>query len=349
MNNMSEMNLFERYLNAVAERLPEKTREDVKRELRANIEDMLPESPTQEDIREVLEKLGDPARLADEYRQTKRYLIGPNLYDRYISILKLVVGIAVIVFSFIGVLQQIVNPAESIATAPVDFITGFITSILGAAIDGAIQAFMWVTIVFACLERGGLGEGKLSFGKKNWTADDLLSSDDAAKSKISRGETVVGLVFSIIFAAILIFQPQLFGWYEKGESGIVNVTSFFNIDRLQAYIIAIIVLTALQFILSIYMFIVMRWNLPLAIANTLHNIASCLLVFFMLKDHAIVNPQIISRFADAINRPLADVTMSLSNFLSAMVVLFIIFYAIDSIMGFVKSRSIKLPPMKSEQ
>lgn len=343
---MSEMNLVERYLNAVAERLPEKTREDVKRELRANIEDMLPESPTEEDIRKVLEKLGDPARLADEYRQTKKYLIGPNLYDRYISILKLVAGIAVIVFSFIGVLQQIVNPAETITTAPVDFIVSLVTGILGAAIDGAIQAIIWVTVVFICLERGGLGEGKLSFGKKDWTVDDLLSADDISKSKISRGETVVGLVFSIIFAAILIFQPQLFGWYEKGESGMIYVTSLFNIDRLQTYIIAIILLTALQFILSIYKYIVMRWNLPLAIANTLHNIASCILVIFMLRDHSIVNPQIISRFADVISRSPAEVTTSLNNFLLAMVILFIIFSAIDSIMGFVKSRSIKLPPIK---
>ncbi len=343
---MDQMNWIERYLEAVAERLPEDAREDVKKELRANIEDMLPDTPTEEDVRNVLGKLGNPARLANEYRQTKRYLIGPNLYDNYISVLKLVIGIAVIVFSFIGILGQIVNPPENISTDLVSFITNAIIGVIGAVFDGAVQAFLWVTVVFAILDRSGLGEGKLTFSKKDWSVDDLPESVIPAKSSIGRAEVVVEMVFTIIFAAILIFQPQLFGWYEKGSSGLIHILPVFNLDRLQSYVAVIILLTVANFILSIYKLIVLRWNLPLAIANTVSNIASCIFVFVMFGDGSIINRELISRIAEVINKPLVDVAKGSHSFLTAFIIIVIIFSAIDSVSGFVKSRRLRLPSVK---
>ena len=50
----SNNNLIERYVYDVARRLPEKDREDVKKELRANIYDMLPENANDEAIKKVL-------------------------------------------------------------------------------------------------------------------------------------------------------------------------------------------------------------------------------------------------------------------------------------------------------
>lgn len=72
---------------SLAEILSESVREDVRRELCANIEDMLPDDATDNDVRRVLEELSNPTKLADEYRQVKKYLIGPSLYDNYISVL----------------------------------------------------------------------------------------------------------------------------------------------------------------------------------------------------------------------------------------------------------------------
>ncbi len=343
---MDQMNWIERYLEAVAERLPEDTREDVKKELRANIEDMLPDTPTEEDIRNVLGKLGNPARLANEYRQTKRYLIGPNLYDNYISVLKLVIGIAAIVFAFIGILENISNPLENISADSISFITNAIIGVISAVIDGAVQAFLWVTVVFAILDRSGLGEGNSSFLKKDWSVDDLFKSAIPAKSRISRAEIVVEMVFTIIFAAILIFQPQLFGWYEKGSSGMMLILPVFNLDRLQSYVAVIILLTAANFILSIYKLIVSRWNLPLAIANTINNIASSIFVFVMFSDRSIINGELISRIAEVINKPVVDVAKESQSFLTAFIIIVIVFSAIDSVSGFVKSRKLPLASVK---
>lgn len=342
---MNQMDWIERYLDAVAKRLPEDTREDVKKELRANIEDMLPDTPTEEDVRNVLGKLGNPARLANEYRQTKRYLIGPNLYDNYISVLKLVIGIAVIVFAFIGILGHITNPPENTADS-VKFITNAITGVIGAVFDGAVQAFIWVTVVFAVLERAGLGEGELSFTKKKWSVDDLPESVIPVKSRIGRAETVVEMVLTIIFATILIFQPQLFGWYEKGSSGQMLILPVFNIDRLQSYVAVIILLVAVQFILSVYKLIVLRWNLPLAIANTINNIAISILVFVMFNDRSIINQEFISRIAEVIKKPVLDITKGFHSFLTVFIIVVVVFSAIDSVSGFVKSRRLRLPSVK---
>ena len=99
MENKST-NLIERYVHDVARRLPEKEREDVKDELRANIYDMLPEGASEEQIRNVLYELGSPASLAGKYRQNPRYLISPAYYDEYVNVLKWVlplVGVIVMV------------------------------------------------------------------------------------------------------------------------------------------------------------------------------------------------------------------------------------------------------------
>ena len=89
------MEIIDRYVYAVVKRLPESTRQDVERELRANIQDMLPDDHSEADVRAVLAKLGNPYRLAEEYRETKRYLIGPSVYDSYITVLRLVISIVV--------------------------------------------------------------------------------------------------------------------------------------------------------------------------------------------------------------------------------------------------------------
>lgn len=339
---MISSKIIERYLNAVTERLPEDTREDVKRELQANIEDMLPENPTEEDVRIVLEKLGNPVKLANEYRQTKRYLIGPSLYDSYFPILKLVAGIAAIIFAFLALLGSLQKPIEG----NVEVYVKLITEILSGAIEGAIQAFLWVTVVFAVLERAGLGEGNLPFGKKKWSVEDLSQVPVSPKGKISRIETTVGLVLTILFTSILVFRPQYIGWYVKGDTGFVLSESLFNIERLNDYIFVILLLAILQFFISIYKFIIMQWNLPLAIANTINNIALSIIIFIMMSDLSIINVNFVTHFAEAVNRPVAEVIKGFGSFFTVFIIFFIIMCAIDSISGFVKSRRLNLPAIK---
>ena len=89
--------LIERYLYAVAKRLPKEQRADIEKELAGLIDDMLAEKaaggePSPEDVRAVLLELGKPADLAAKYRGSKNCLIGPDYYGFYITVLKIVLA-----------------------------------------------------------------------------------------------------------------------------------------------------------------------------------------------------------------------------------------------------------------
>ncbi len=345
---MSEMELVERYLSIMAERLPEKIRDDVINEMRGNIMDMLPDAPAEEDIRTVLEKLGDPAVLASSYIKDKKYLIGPDVYDSYFSVLKLSVGLVAIVFAFLSLMGFLFRQPEtaigiSVKTA-VDFSVELITGILSSAFQGALLACVWVTIVFIILERTGTIQNN-PFRKKQWTVEDLPLQSSDNKGRISRVETIAGLFCSIFFTALLLTRPQLIGWYEKVNDILVLKEPLFNKEQLYSYIFTIVVLAAVQFVLSIYKFVVKRWNLPMAILNTANNIALAVFIYFISKDLKLINAAFISLFAQKIGWSDAKLLTVYQSAVTGFVVLFILACAIDSISGFVKSRRLKLPSL----
>ena len=145
------MNLIEVYIHEVTRRLPEKSREDIGLELRSTIEDMLPDDYTEEDIKSALEKLGNPATLASRYRDQPMHLIGPRYFDVYVSLLKMILPIAVVI-TFISLISQFVtgySGEEAILNVVITLIGDGIASV----IDVAFQVFGWLTLVFAVIER----------------------------------------------------------------------------------------------------------------------------------------------------------------------------------------------------
>ena len=95
---MRKMRLIDIYIQEVTRRLPEKMRSDIALELRSTIEDMLPNHYNEEDVKEVLNELGNPAVLASGYKDQPMHLIGPRYFDVYVSLLKMIVPIAGIIF-----------------------------------------------------------------------------------------------------------------------------------------------------------------------------------------------------------------------------------------------------------
>ena len=92
------MKLIDIYIQEVTRRLPDKIRTDIDLELRSTIEDMLPENFGEDDVKEVLNQLGNPVVLANGYKDQPMYLIGPRYFDVYISLIKMILPIAVISF-----------------------------------------------------------------------------------------------------------------------------------------------------------------------------------------------------------------------------------------------------------
>ena len=99
------MNLIEIYIQEVSRRLPEKMRKDIALELRSTIEDMLPAHYNEEDVKDVLNQLGNPAKLANAYKDQPMHLIGPRYFDVYVSLLKMIIPIAAVI-SFITIMTN---------------------------------------------------------------------------------------------------------------------------------------------------------------------------------------------------------------------------------------------------
>jgi hypothetical protein len=346
MMRMSEMELVEHYLAVMAEHLPVKIREDVINEMRGNIMDMLPDAPTDKDIRTVLEKLGDPVILAGSYIRDKKYLIGPAVYDNYISVLKLAVGIVAIVSAFLSMLSFLFGQPEGTADISIKgaivYSGDLIAEIIASAFQGALIACVWVTVIFVVFERSGVSRNSLSC-KKQWTVDDLplQSSDD--KGRISRAETITGLFFSVFFTILLLTRPQLIGWYEMVNDALIIKEPLINIEQLSRYTFAIIALTAMQFALSIYKFAAKRWYLPMAIFNTVYNIAVGIFIYVISVDPNFFNSGIISLFAQKVGWSYTKLQAAFQHLMTGFTVFIIIMCAVDSIFGFVKSRRLKLP------
>ncbi|MBA9029338.1 HAAS signaling domain-containing protein [Peribacillus huizhouensis] len=210
------MEMVDRYIYAVIQKLPHTQRKDIANELHGLIEDMLEERVGREslkasDVEEVLLELGSPRKLADKYRGAKKYLIGPELFDTYILILKIVL---IVVGASIGVgflIQTILNP--------VSILDHFIEMIV-SLVTGLPIAFGWTTYSFAMGELVGIKQRDLQ--KQEWKPSDLPPIPDE-KRQIKRGESIVGIVIYAIIIVFLAFSSEYFGiWVFHDEfSGIV--------------------------------------------------------------------------------------------------------------------------------
>ncbi len=323
------MEMIDRYIYAVTQHLPENIREDVSKELRSNIQDMLPEDASDAQIKEVLEKLGNPAKLAVEYNPQKSYLIGPGVYNQYIKLLKLVTGIAAITLGCIDIFTGVFNFSD--VQKPQEIVS----DVISAAMGGAMQGAFWVTLVFIIMERSGVHEGHSPFKNKKWTLEDLKAIPDYGKKKISRVSTTVEIFFTILFAALLIFRPEIIGVSLKG-SGFVPIL---NAEILSTYTVGIVLLAIVSLGILVWKTIYPYWSIPLAAANAGFNIATAVLMLFMVRDTNIVNAKFLHLMEDLTNLTLSQVTLLWQRGLMIFAAVFIIIVIIDSIAGVFKCKS----------
>jgi hypothetical protein len=142
------MQLLDRYLQAVGNNLPQKKRDDILRELRANIlegvedrEAELGRPLTLEEEEAVLKQHGNPVVVGMRY-WPKQYLIGPSLFPYYVYALKTVIPLAVVISCVVNLLAL---TSKSVA----------LEVVLGVLFRVPWVIFMstaWITIVFSLLD-----------------------------------------------------------------------------------------------------------------------------------------------------------------------------------------------------
>lgn len=274
--------IIERYIYAVCKRLPEQMRDEVKEELNSNIYDMLKQNPSDEDIDHVLHELGHPRELARNYRGHDRYVISPLFYDDYIQVLKIVGIIFVTVSLVFGTFDAIVNIEAT------TFIGGFaevFAKIITNSLSSLVNAFAWTTVIFWVIEY-------IVKNKKlpEWKLTDLPDLPNPKTTKISRVETLIGLVlgtaFSAVFIIFLIEYVEMIGIYENT----VMVAQIFNPAVTDQFIVYFIISAVISFFVSLMKLHYGEWRISLAIAYTAQELMSSILfLIFIRMENLILN------------------------------------------------------------
>lgn len=332
------MKLIEIYIQEVTRRLPEKSREDIGLELRSTIEDMLPDDYTEADVKLVLEKLGNPVELASSYSGKPMHLIGPRYFDVYITLLKMILPIAVV----ISLISMIADNFFSYSGE--EAVLNVVLKIIGEGIWNIIsvgmQVFFWLTIVFAIIERTDQkNEDKpLTFFFEKWTPDDLKNIPDISKKNaISKFEVFGSLMWTAIWATVYFYANHLLGVYEGNgnEEGLVFVTPALNQEVLNHYWPIVIVVIGLEIVLALYKTIKWRWTKKIAILNTVVELVGTI-VFIVI----FMNPNLLLSDFTTYMGDLFSITAKDFNgwFISGIITIFIVSTAISIFDGWRKSR-----------
>lgn len=316
------MNLIETYIGEVTRRLPESNREDIALELRSTIGDMLPENPSEEDVKSVLNELGSPVQMANGFRDWPMHLIGPQYFEHYVKLLKIVMPIALTVTFILFMTANVIDYTGTETIGAVFF------HLLGDAISGLwntfIQTLFWITLVFAVLERTNL---KVTESCSTWSADELLKMTPPPKKKrISKFELFSDLLFAAVWATLYYNAEHLLGIIRNGTLDV----PFFNNDVLLSYwpLVSLALLTAV--LLALYKILVGYWTQRLAIANAVHHVFATAVVVMMLLNERLIHDD-FTKFL--------SLSETLQNaILAAVGLFFVISAAIDIGKGFWKAK-----------
>ncbi|SHN75047.1 hypothetical protein [Desulfitobacterium chlororespirans] len=193
-------NLIERYVYDVIRRLPEKDRDEVSKELKSNIYDMLPENADENARKMVLYNLGSPASLAEKYRQKPRYLISPAVYDDYVRVLKWVLPLVGVVVLVIG---MILGAIDAIKDGMVDLpylMSNIFSKGIAMGISAVFQALIWTTVGFVIADRTGAKSDKSK--EQEWKIEDLPEALPDDKGKIKLSDSIAELVLTVVFSIL---------------------------------------------------------------------------------------------------------------------------------------------------
>ncbi|MGE7909454.1 HAAS signaling domain-containing protein [Lysinibacillus xylanilyticus] len=289
------MNLTEIYIQEVTRRLPEKNRKDIALELRSTIMDMLPDDYSEDDVKDVLEKLGNPAALASGYRDKPMHLIGPRYFDVYISLLKMIIPIAVVIALISMAAEYFIGFGGE------EVVINAVLTILGEGIwrviEVGIHVFFWLTLVFVIIERKDKGKDQhpLSASLQKWTPEDLKNIIYIPKKKaITKLEVFGYLMWTAIWATLYFYSNHLLGIYEGGGDGLEFVIPALNQDVLLRYWPIIIVVIALEIGLALYKLLKGQWTKKMASFNTILELFATVVFIIILSNPNLINQEFIT-------------------------------------------------------
>jgi hypothetical protein len=329
------MKLIELYIQEVTRRLPEKSREDIALELHSTIEDMLPEDYSEQDVKNVLSQLGNPAILASGYQDRPMHLIGPRYYDIYVNLMKMILPIAAAI-SMISLIANNIFTYDG-EEAVLNVFINMIGEGIWNLISTGIQVFFWLTLVFAIIERADTAKSQIPLAPsfKEWTPEDLKDIPYIPKEKaISKVEVFGSFLWTAIWATVYFNAAHLVGVYEKGIKGLEFVTPTFNQEVLHSYWPLVVLVIGLEIATAIYKWITAQWTNKVAILNAAFHFISSIVFIVIISNPNLINDSFITYMIE-----LFDFNYNPNNMIFwGASSIYVFFAAIDTIQGFRKAK-----------
>jgi len=327
------MEMVERYIYAVTKKLPERQRSDIEQELRSLIEDMLSaqaknDPPTAEDVEAVLRELGDPAQLADRYRAKQSYLIGPENYDTYILVLKIVFAAVAFGITLAMTISYFVEPPKSIMDLFVDYFGGIFGALL--------QVFAWVTVIFAIIESRSLPLSR-EFKDEQWSLADLPELPDR-NLMIRLSEPIISLLFAVIALIIFNTAEHLIAIYSISADETLRVIPLFNQEGFRSLLPLLNIMLALGIVKESLKLVIRKWTRGLAVINLVLNVFSFGLFVLFVRGDGLWNDAFFAFWVEAGLIPAdADPMVLWGKVITGLIAVVALGFLIDSAVNLYKS------------
>ena len=199
------MDLIDRYLAAIARRLPADKADDIVAEIRDDLltrqevrEDALGRPLKKDELSALIKEMGHPLVIASRYR-SGQYLIGPDAFPFFLATLRIVAIFLAVAFA--------VTAASRVAFGHVD-VTRAVMQAIGNLMNSAMVALGIVTAIFYVLERTGFPADHLA----KWRPQDLPEVKDKQPSTWGAAfEVAVGIYFILWWCGLVPFP----GYYSN--------------------------------------------------------------------------------------------------------------------------------------
>ncbi len=241
--------MIKNYLYTIGKYLPVSQRNDILRDIEANIYDYLEETYgnkdyTDDEIKNALYKMGNPKRVAESYMDKPRYIIGPQYIDIYLLVIKVALMGISIGLLVVSIIKFLVDG---------DLLQSIISFGLGLWNATLIMVGI-VTIIFYLVEKhGDDSEFPLLDKEELWSVDSLESPpEDTEQIKIS--DLVFESIFIMVFMAFINHEdiiPEIYG-----EKTFV----FIDYSILSPYIMWINIILGMSLLLNLFLFVKRRWS-----------------------------------------------------------------------------------------
>ncbi|MBV1756546.1 MAG: hypothetical protein KMY55_01760 [Dethiosulfatibacter sp.] len=317
------MNLIERYIYAVGQKIWSKNRKDIENELRTILYDNLDEitkgeEATDQQIKDMLKKFGSPGQVASRYNTTEKHLIGPNVYDLYMLVLKIVLSVT-FVLTTLGIVTSFVTISQDVN------VIGRLLLIFPQYVAALATALGYVTAVFYLIDRFGTSEEiKID---SDWTPDNLpklVSEQD----RVKRVGIIINIILIIFALVIFNFYPnQISVSYTSGD-GWVQFSALSEV-ALKQYLPLWNIVWVLSLIMNSLLLRMGKWSLHTKIFKAVLSVASIIILAMMIKGPDLLSIESLTAAMAQTGQDMTEVLQMLLTLFKTIYVVVIVLIAVE--------------------